>query len=65
MNDILVADVIIYPSKGFLVEKDAFIPTISDARILANNSTQYHQFTNASVNIDGGKKYTAKWRLYL
>ncbi|MAO72438.1 MAG: hypothetical protein CMD02_08045 [Flavobacteriales bacterium] len=59
VNDILVADVIIYPSKGFVVEKGAFIPTISDARILANNSTQYHQFTNASVNIDGGKKYTA------
>ena len=59
VNDILVADVIVYPSDGFVVEKDAFIPTISNARIVANNSTQYHEFTNASVNIDGSKKYTA------
>ena len=36
-----------------------FIPTISNATILANNSTKYHEFTSASVNIDGGKKYTA------
>ena len=65
VNDILVADVIVYPSQGFIVEKDVFIPTISNATILLdNNSTQYHEFTNASVNIDGGKKYT-QWRLYL
>lgn len=60
VNEIVVADATIYPSEeGFVVEKDAFIPTISNARILANNSTQYHEFSNASVNIDGGKKYTA------
>ena len=60
VNEILVADVAIYPSEdGFSVEKNAFIPTISGARILANVHTKYHEFTNANVNIDGGNKYTA------
>ena len=60
VNEILVADAAIYPSEeGFVVEKNAFIPTISNARILANVSTKYHEFSNSNVNIDGGKKYTA------
>ena len=45
VNDILVADVTVYPSKGFIIEKDAFIHTILNDRILSNNSTQYHEFT--------------------
>ena len=60
VNEILVADAAIYPSsEGFIVEKNAFIPTITSARILTNTSTKYHEFTNAIVNIDGGNKYTA------
>jgi hypothetical protein len=60
VNDILIADAAIYPSdEGFIVEKNAFIPTITAARIIANTGTQYHEFSNASVNIDGGSKYTA------
>ena len=56
----MVADAAIYPSnEGFIVEKNAFIPTITSSRILANTATKYHEFTNASVNIDGGNKYTA------
>ena len=34
VNEILVADVIINPSQGFTVEKDAFIPTILNAEFL-------------------------------
>ena len=60
VNEILVADAAIYPSEeGFVVEENAFIPTITNARILANTGTKYHEFSNASVNIDGGRKYSA------
>lgn len=59
VNEILVADVVVYPSAGFVVEKNAFIPTISDARILANTETKFHEFDDAIINIDGGEKYTA------
>ena len=60
VNEILVADAAIYPSEeGFMVERNAFIPTIISARILTNTGTKYHEFSNASVNIDGGKKYSA------
>jgi len=60
VNEILVADAAIYPSnESFFVEKNAFIPTIISSRILVNTATKHHEFTNASVNIEGGDKYTA------
>jgi len=60
VEDISVADVIIYPDSGIVtVEKKAVIQTLYGAKILANDLTEYHTFTNASVDIKSANKYTA------
>jgi hypothetical protein len=60
VEDIAVADAIIYPDSGIVtVEKKAVIQTLYGARILADDLTEYHTFTNASVDIISTHKYTA------
>ena len=59
VKEILVADSIVNPTEDFIIEKDAFIPTISNARILANTTTKYHEFSNSNINILGRNNYTA------
>ena len=59
VKEILVADAIVNPTEDFIIEKDAFIPTISNARILANATTKYHEFSNSNINIIGRNNYTA------
>lgn len=61
VDEILVADAAIYPSpkKGFFIKKDAFIPTIENARIITNVATKYHEFSDATINLIGNKKYQA------
>ena len=60
VEEISVADVIIYPDSGIVaVEKKAVIQTLYGAKILANDLTEYHTFTNASVDIKSANKYTA------
>jgi len=58
--DINVADAIIYPDSGVLtVEKNAIIQTLYGAKILANDLTEYHTFSNALVDIKSAHSYTA------
>ena len=58
--DIAVADAIIYPDSGIVtVEKKAVIQRLFGAKILANDLTEYHTFSNASVDIKSANKYTA------
>ena len=60
VQDIAVADAIIYPDSGIVtVEKKAIIQTLYGARILADDLTEYHTFTNASVDIISAHNYTA------
>lgn len=57
---IRVADATVYPSDGIIVvEKNAVIQTLKDAKIIANNTTRYHTIYNATTNIYGRKKYSA------
>ena len=59
VDDIMVADAIIYPDSGFLIiMKDAIIPTLYNAKILADDLNRYHIFTGAAVDIISAQKYT-------
>ena len=60
VDEILVADVTIYPSsKGFVIERDAKIPTITDVKIIADTMKQFHVFNNVNLDLDGRQSYTA------
>jgi len=60
VEDIAVADAIIYPDSGIVtVEKKALIQTLYGARVLADDLTEYHIFTNSSVDIISAHNYTA------
>ncbi len=60
VEDISVADAIIYPDSGIVtVAKKAVIQTLYGATILANDLTEYHSFTNAAVDIKSAINYTA------
>ncbi|MBC8510334.1 MAG: hypothetical protein H8D33_01560 [Cryomorphaceae bacterium] len=60
VQDISVADAIIYPDSGIVtVEKKAVIQTLYGAKILADDLTEYHTFSNASVDIISAHNYTA------
>jgi hypothetical protein len=53
-----VADARIYPDKGNLVvEQDARIQPLENARVKANMLTRYHLFHSANINIYGRKSY--------
>ena len=60
VEDISVADAIIYPDSGVVtVEKSAVIQTLFGATILADDLTEYHTFKNASVDIISANNYIA------
>ena len=60
VEKIAVADAIIYPDSGIVtVEKKAVIQTLYGAKILADDLTKYHTFTNAAVDIVSAHNYTA------
>ena len=60
VDEISVADAIIYPDSGIVaVAKKAEIKTLYRAKILADDLTKYHTFTNASVDIKSAHNYTA------
>jgi len=53
-----VADGTIYPGdEKVVVEKKAKMQTLSNAKIIANNTSRFHTIYNASVNIYGRKDY--------
>ena len=60
VEEILVADVVINPDSGIVtVAKNAVIQTLFGATIIADDLTEYHIFTNATVDIKSAHNYTA------
>ena len=60
VDDIGIADAIIYPDSGVItVAKNAVIETLYNATILADDLTEYHLFNNASVDIKSANNYIA------
>ena len=57
--EIDVADATIYPDTGYVViELQAQMRTLKNARIIANRQTKYHTFEKATANITSRKNYT-------
>lgn len=53
-----VADARIHPEKGdVIIEKDAVMRTFTNAKIVANSVTKYHNLYNCTVNVFARKKY--------
>lgn len=53
-----VADARIYPDKGdVIIDKDAVMRTFTNAKIVANAVTKYHNLYNCSVNVTARKSY--------
>lgn len=60
VSHIDVADAIIHPNEGNVtVRADAVMDPLLEARIIANRTTKFHTFYDATVNIMGRWKYTA------
>lgn len=59
VKQILVADASVIPDEGnVVVEKEARMQTLRNAKVIANTSTKYHTMLNATINIAGRKKYS-------
>ncbi len=55
---IQTGDASVIPDSGIVVvERYAKMRTLNNARIVANNTTRYHTLYNATVNIQGRKRY--------
>lgn len=55
-----VADAIVHPNEGNVtVRADAVMDPLQEARIIANRTTRFHTFYDATVNVAGKWKYTA------
>lgn len=54
---ITVADAHIFPASTLVIQPDARIKPLNNARIVANRTSRYHTFYGATVNILGAKKY--------
>ncbi len=53
-----VADARIYPEKGdVIIDKDAVMRTFTNAKLLANSITKYHNLYNCTVNVFARKNY--------
>jgi hypothetical protein len=53
-----VADARIYPEKGdVIIDKDAVMRTFTNAKIVANSITKYHNLYNCTVNVFARKNY--------
>jgi hypothetical protein len=60
IEEFAIADAIIYPDSGIVtVEKNAVMQTLYGAKILVDDLTEYHTFTNATVDIKSANNYTA------
>ncbi|MBL7923743.1 MAG: hypothetical protein JNL88_06060 [Bacteroidia bacterium] len=61
VKEILVADASIQPndSSTIVIERNAVMRPLQEAKIVANTSTRYHMISDATVNVLGRKSYTA------
>jgi len=56
-----VADAAIFPYENYLqIIRDGHIPTLKNARIIADTANKYHHFYDAEVNIFSKSNYSAK-----
>lgn len=61
VKHIEVADAFIYPDSGkVVVRQQAKMETLTNAGVLANRTTQFHNIYNSSLNILGKNKYTGE-----
>ncbi len=59
VKEVLVADASIIPGDGKLViEKNAYMRPLVDAKVVANTTTRYHTITGADISITSRKKYS-------
>ena len=60
VEKIQVADAMIFPDSGIVtVAKEAVIETLFDAQIIADDLTEYHKFTDATIDISSAHSYMA------
>ena len=60
VEKIVVADAVIFPDSGIVtIAKQAIIETLYSAKILADDLTEYHTFTDATVEIRSANNYIA------
>jgi len=58
VKEINVADASIIPGDGKVtIEKNAFMDTLMNAKVVANTSTKYHTMMNSTINITSRKNY--------
>lgn len=61
VKHIEVADAFIYPDSGkVVVKQQAKMETLTNAGVLANRTTQFHNIYNGAINIHGKNKYTGE-----
>jgi hypothetical protein len=59
VKQILVADAFVIPDEGNVtVEKEARMQTLKNAKVIADTANRYHTMLNATINIEGRKKYS-------
>ena len=60
VENIEVADALIFPDSGVVtIAKEAVIQTLYNAKIISDDLTQYHTFTNSIVDIKSANNYVA------
>jgi hypothetical protein len=58
VKEILVADAAIIPGDGkVIIEKNAVMRTLNEARVVANTTTKFHTMTNATIDVTSRKSY--------
>lgn len=59
VKEILVADASVIPGDGeVVIEKNARMRTLQEAKVIANTATRYHTMINADINVSGRKNYS-------
>lgn len=61
VKEILVADASIQPNDTatIVIERNAVMRPLFEAKIIANTTTKYHTISNSTINVLGRKSYTA------
>ncbi|CAN5504147.1 hypothetical protein BH11BAC2_BH11BAC2_10190 [soil metagenome] len=61
VKEILVADASIQPndSATIVIERNALMRTLDDAKIVANTTTKFHTISESQINVLGRKSYNA------
>lgn len=59
VKQILVADAVIFPADTaiIVIEKDAYMRPLNQATVIANTASRYHTITEATLQIEGRKRY--------